>query len=55
MPEEERGHSTWEGEMKEMFRPSTRGCLGVEKGQRGDQYFPCYLPYCGVQTEIDLV
>lgn len=55
MPEGERGHSAWEGGMKEMSRSSTRECLGAEKGQRGDQYFPCYLPYSEVQNEIELV
>lgn len=56
MPEEETGHSAWGGgTKKEMFRSSNRECLGVEKGQRGARYFPCYLPYCKIQTEIELV
>lgn len=55
MPEGERGHSAWEGGMKEMFRSSNRECLGAEKGRRGARYFPCYLPYCKIQTENDLV
>lgn len=56
MPEGERGHLAWEGGMKrEMLRSSNRECLGAEKGRRGVRYFPCYLPYCKIQTENDLV